>query len=174
MPNEGETVSHSVSTDVLQSAHENGKHTFSIALLVRPSLDPLLSLFALGVDALLCYAILDAAKAGTGVVALLARLLAVGAGVLDLTALGAGGVGRDHAGREGVHVHGHARVGDGMHGHLRLNGVGGGLRGLLLRVGLGVRITHGGEREGETKGRRRMGSIERLRLGGTYISYELG
>lgn len=131
--------------------------TFSIALLVRPSLDPLLSLFALGVDALLCYAILDAAKAGTGVVALLAGLLAVGARVLDLPALGASRMSRNHAGREGVHVHGHARVGDGVHGHLRLDAVGGGLRGLLLGVGLGVRITHGGEREGETGKLWRMG-----------------
>ena len=61
--------------------------TLSIALLVRPSLDPLLALLALGIDALLCDAVLDAAETGAGVVALLAGLLAVGAGVLDLAAL---------------------------------------------------------------------------------------
>ena len=82
-------------------------HTFSIALLVRPPLDPLLSFLALGVNAFLCYAVLDTAKTGTGVVALLARLLAVCAGVLDLPALGAGRGGGEDAGREGIHVHGH-------------------------------------------------------------------
>ncbi len=131
--------------------------TLSIALLVRPSLDSLLALLALGVDALLGYAVLDAAEAGTGVVALLAGLLEVCARVLDLPALGAGRMSRNHAGGEGIHVHGHARVGDEVHGHLRLDAVGGWLRGVLLGVGLGVRITHGGEREGETGKLWRMG-----------------
>lgn len=97
--------------------------TFSIALLVRPPLYTLLAFLALRVDAFLGYAVLDTAEAGAGVVALLARLLAVGAGVLDLSALGASGLRRHHAGRKGVHVHGNAGVGDGMHGHGRLDGV---------------------------------------------------
>ena len=41
-------------------------HTLSIALLVRPSLDPFLALLALGIDALLGDAVLDAAEAGAG------------------------------------------------------------------------------------------------------------
>ena len=81
--------------------------TFSIALLVRPSLDPLLALLALGIDALLGDAVLDAAHAGAGFVALLAGLLAVGAGVLDLPALGAWCIVVDHAWWEGIHMHGY-------------------------------------------------------------------
>ncbi len=128
--------------------------TLSIALLVRPSLDPLLALLALGIDAFLRNAVLDTAEAGAGVIALLARLLTVGAGVLDLTALGASGLGGDHAGREGVHVHGgHAGVGDGMHGHLGLDGVCGRL-GVMLRVGLGIGVAHGEGRVGRTGGRK--------------------
>lgn len=110
--------------------------TFSIALLVRPSFDPFLAFFALGIDTFLRDAVFDAAEARTGVVAFLARLLAVCAGVLDLPALGARCVVADHAWWEGVHVHGHARVGsgdptsgiDGMDGH-------GGGDGVLWRGG---------------------------------------
>ena len=92
--------------------------TFSIALLVRPSLNPFLPFLALRVDAFLGYAVFDTAEARARVVTLLAGLLAVGAGVLDLPALGARGLGSNHPGREWVHVHGgHPRVGDGVHCH---------------------------------------------------------
>ena len=111
--------------------------TFSIALLVRPSLDALLPFLALRVDAFFCDAIFDTAEAGAGVVTLLAGFLAVCAGVLDLPALCARGLGSHHSGREWVHMHsGHPRVGDGVHGHRGLIRVGGGLGagGLLIIV----------------------------------------
>lgn len=97
------------------------RRTFSIALLVRTPLDSLLPLLPLGIDALLCDAVLDASEAGSGVVALLAGLLAVGAGVLDLAAFGAhlGEAGGEEGGAEGVHVHGHG----GIYGHGGLGAV---------------------------------------------------
>lgn len=119
-------------------------HTFSIALLVGPTLDTFLAFLALAVGAFLCYAVLDTAEAGTSVVTLLARLLAVGAGVLDLPALGARRLSVHHAWWERVHVHWHARVGERVHGHGGLWRVGGRLRGMVLVVGTGVR--HGGGR----------------------------
>lgn len=71
----------------------------SIALLVRAPLDPLLSFLALRINALFANAILDAAQARARVIALLARLLAIGAGIFDLTTLGTdlGLGGTDHA-----------------------------------------------------------------------------
>ena len=109
------------------------KLTLSIALLVRASLDSLFSLFALGINALLANAILDAAKAGTRIVTLLACLLTICAGVFDLTTLGTNLRlrGADHARSERVHVHGQTTVGSRMHSQLRLNRVGGGLGGLI-------------------------------------------
>jgi hypothetical protein len=75
----------------------------------------------LGIDTLLSDAIFDATEARTGVVTLLACLLAVCASVLDLPALGAKGLCGNQAGWERIHVHGHARIAiDGMNGHLRL------------------------------------------------------
>jgi hypothetical protein len=62
--------------------------TLSIALLVRAPLDSLFPFLALGINALFANAVLDAAKAGARVVALLARFLTVGTGVFDLTTLG--------------------------------------------------------------------------------------
>ena len=109
-------------------------HTFSIALLVRSPLDPLLPLLALGINTFFSYAILDAAKAGPGIIALLASFLTVGASVLDLSALGAGWLCGKHAGWEWIHVHGHARVGDGMHRHGRLNGIGRAGGGVVIVV----------------------------------------
>ncbi len=137
-------------------AKERKVLTFSIALLVRPPLDSFLTLLALGIDTFLGDAVANAAEAGAGVVAFLARILAIGAGVLDLATLGAGRLGGREARRERVHVHRHARrVRDGVHRHLWLDGVGGGRgRGRLLvlvGVGLGVGITHRGER-GEVEG----------------------
>ena len=107
-----------------------GKHTFSIALLVWASFHAFFPLLALGVDALLRDAILDTAQTGPGVVALLAGLLAVGAGVLDLASLGAGGLGGHETGSKGVHVH----VPDGVDGHLWLE-VGGVGIGEVIAVG---------------------------------------
>ena len=63
------------------------KLTFSIALLVGPPFDPFLPLLPLRIDALFRDAIFDASQTRACVVALLAGLLAVGAGVLDLPAL---------------------------------------------------------------------------------------
>jgi hypothetical protein len=99
-------------------------HTFSIALLVGSPFHPLLAFLTLGVDAFLGYAVLDTAETGTGVVTLLARLLAVCAGVLDLPALGSGRLSRHETWWERIHVHGDARVLEGMHGHGRLDGIG--------------------------------------------------
>lgn len=83
---------------------------FSIALLVGTSLNPLPSLLALGINALLGDAVLDTAKAGPGVVALFACLLAVGAGVLDLTTLQAERLSRNQALGIRIHVQRHGRV----------------------------------------------------------------
>ena len=84
-----------------------------------------MAFLALRVYAFLCYAIFDAAEAGTGVVALFASFLAICASVLDLPAFSARRLSSYHAGGEGVHVHGgHAGVGDGVHGHGGLYGVG--------------------------------------------------
>lgn len=65
---------------------ERRRHTFSIALLVGATFHTLFPLLSLRVDALFSDAVLDAAETGTGVVAFLASLLAVGACVLDLPA----------------------------------------------------------------------------------------
>ena len=65
------------------------QRTFSIALLVGASFDAFLAFLSLGIDALLADAILDTAQTRPGVVALLARLLAMSARILDLAALGA-------------------------------------------------------------------------------------
>lgn len=96
-------------------------HTFSIALLVRPPLDPLLSFLALGVDAFFCYAVFDAAETGTSIVTLLAGLLTIGAGILDLPAFRACGLRWHHTRWKRVHMHGDTGVSNGMHGHRRLN-----------------------------------------------------
>lgn len=116
------------------------KLTLSIALLVRASLDTLFPFLALGIDALFADAILDAAEAGACVVALLARLLTIGAGIFDLAALGTdlGLRGADYTRSERVHVHGKTGVRRGMDGQLRLDRVGGGLGGLIDSVVVGV------------------------------------
>lgn len=101
-------------------------HTFSIALLVGAPFHALLPLLALGIDAFLGDSVLDAAETGPSVVALLARLLAVSAGVLDLSSLGAGRLGGDETGCKWVHVHCTRVSADGVHGHLG------------LEVGLGI------------------------------------
>ena len=117
------------------------KLTLSIALLVRASLDSFFSLLALGINALLANAVLDAAQAGARIVTLLACFLAIGAGVFDLTTLGTNLRlrGADHTRSERVHVHGQTIVGSRMHSQLRLNRVGGRLGGLIdsviVRVG---------------------------------------
>ena len=97
--------------------------TLSIALLVRASLDSLFSLLALGIDALLANAILDTSQAGARIVALLACLLTIGAGVFDLTTLGTNLRlrGADHTRSERVHVHGQTTVRSRMHSQLGLN-----------------------------------------------------
>jgi len=92
-------------------------HSKIIALLVRTTFHPLLPLFTVGVDALFGNTVFDTAEAGSGVVALFACLLAIGASVLDLSALAASRLGRHHARRERVHVHWHARVRKGVYGH---------------------------------------------------------
>jgi hypothetical protein len=115
--------------------------TLSIALLVRTSLDSFFSLLALGINALLANAILDAAQAGARIITLLACLLTIGAGVFDLTTLGTNLRlrGTDHTRSEWIHVHGQTTVGSRMHSQLRLNRVRGGLGGLIdsviVRVG---------------------------------------
>jgi len=115
--------------------------TLSIALLVRTSLDSFFSLLALGINALLANAILDAAQAGARIITLLACLLTIGAGVFDLTTLGTDLRlrGADHTRSERVHVHGQAVVGSRVHSQLRLDRVRGGLGGLIdsviVRVG---------------------------------------
>ena len=81
--------------------------TFSIALLVRPSLDPFLAFLALRIYTFLRDAVFDAAETGTSVVAFLACFLTVCAGVLDLPALGAWCIVVDHAWWEGIHMHGY-------------------------------------------------------------------
>ena len=117
------------------------KLTLSIALLVRTSLDSFFSLLALGINALLANAILDATQAGARIITLLACLLTIGAGVFDLTTLGTNLRlrGADHTRSERVHVHGQSIVGSRMHSQLRLNRVGDGLGGLIdsviVRVG---------------------------------------
>lgn len=65
----------------------NGKHTFSAALLIRSPFESHWALFPLRIDTLFGYTILNTAETGTGVVALLAGLLAVSASVLDLSPL---------------------------------------------------------------------------------------
>jgi len=99
------------------------KLTLSIALLVRAPLDSLFPFLALGINALFADTILDAAQAGARVVTLLAGLLAIGAGVLDLPALGTNlGLGSaDHTRSERVHVHGETRIRSRMDGQLRLD-----------------------------------------------------
>lgn len=59
-------------------------HTFSIALLVRPPLNPFFPLLALRINTFFGDAVLYAAKAGSGIVAFLASLLTMGACILDL------------------------------------------------------------------------------------------
>lgn len=94
---------------------------FSIALLVGAPFHALFPLLALGIDAFLGDSILDATEAGTGVVALLAGLLAVCTSVLHLPAFRAGRLRWGEAGGERIYVH-LARVStDGVDGHLRLN-----------------------------------------------------
>jgi len=117
-----------------------GCATLSIALLVRAPLDTFLPFLALGIDALFTDAVLDAAEAGARVVALLTRLLTVGAGVLDLATLGTdlrlGGA--DHTGGKRVHVHWQAGIRHRMDGQLRLDRVGSGFGGLANSVIVGV------------------------------------
>ena len=66
---------------------ERRRHTFSIALLVGATFHALFPLLSLRVDALFSDAILDAAEAGTGIIAFLACFLTICACVLDLPAL---------------------------------------------------------------------------------------
>jgi len=63
------------------------EHTFSIALLVGSSLHTPSSLLSLRIDALIKGAIFNATKTRAGIITLLAGLLAIGAGVLDLAPL---------------------------------------------------------------------------------------
>ena len=63
---------------------EANKHTFSIALLVRPPLNPFFPILALRINALFGDAVLHTAETRSGVVAFLARFLAMGACILDL------------------------------------------------------------------------------------------
>lgn len=93
---------------------------FSIALLVGASFHALLPLLALGIDAFLGDSILDATETGPSVVALLACLLAISAGVLDLSSFGAGGLGGDKTGCKWVHVHWTGVPAHGVYGHLGL------------------------------------------------------
>jgi hypothetical protein len=87
---------------------QRNQGTSSIALLVGTALNPLLPRLALGIDAFFANAILDAAKAWAGVVALFAGLLAVGACILDLATLWTGCRRREELGRlrlrKGIHV----------------------------------------------------------------------
>jgi hypothetical protein len=110
--------------------------TLSIALLVRASFDPLFSFLALRINTFFANAILDATQAGARVIALLACLLTIGTSIFDLTTLGTnlglGGV--DHTRSERVHVHGQTVVRSRMDSQLRLNGLGGGLGGLIDSV----------------------------------------
>ena len=71
----------------LRKRRERRRHTFSIALLVGTTFHTLFPLLSLRVDTLFSDAVLDAAEAGTGVVAFLARFLTICACVLDLPAL---------------------------------------------------------------------------------------
>lgn len=121
------------------------KLTFSIALLVGTSLDPFLPFLPLRINALFGYPVLDAAKAWTGVVAFLARFLAVCAGVLDLPALGPMSLSLYHAVGKGIHMHGHPRIRDWVNGHRRLNRVCcGGFEGIICIEALpAVRRGHG-------------------------------
>lgn len=57
-------------------------------LLVRPALDPFLSLLSLTIDAILIDTIFDTPRTRANLVALLARLLAVGTCVFDLSPFG--------------------------------------------------------------------------------------
>jgi hypothetical protein len=155
--------------------------TLSIALLVRASLDSFFSLLALGINALLANAILDAAKAGARIIALLACLLTISTGVFDLTTLGTNLRlrGADHTRSERVHVHGKSTVGSRMHSQLWLNRVGDGLGGLIdsviVRVSTDRSHVWGGRgevsqwtTEGVAEGKRRwMGSgLEKFGPGG--------
>ena len=74
--------------------------TFGLALLVRPSFYALLPFFPLGTHAGLLHAVLHATETRSGIVALLAGLLAVCASVLDLSTLCTLGL---NGGREGIH-----------------------------------------------------------------------
>lgn len=114
-----------------------------MALLVRSPLDSLLPLLALGIDALLRDAVLDAAEAGTGVVALLARLPALRARLLHLAPLRPDAEvhrGVDEARVKGVHVRGERRVDvQGV-----LEPVLGGIELIVVAlVGVGVDVGHG-------------------------------
>jgi hypothetical protein len=137
------------------------KLTLSIALLVRASLDPLFSFLALGINALFANAVLDAAQAGARVIALLACLLTIGAGIFDLATLGTNlGLGvADHTRSERVHVHGQASIGSRMDSQLRLNRVRGGLGGLIdsAVVRVGADRSHAWEGGGEGMSERMSG-----------------
>lgn len=109
---------------------------FSIALLVGTSLNPLPSLLALGINALLGDAVLDTAKAGPGVVALFACLLAVSAGVLDLTTLQAERLSRNQALGIRIHVQRHGRVSQRMYYRRRKRISGRGRIEEIVRVGV--------------------------------------
>lgn len=83
---------------------------FSIALLVGPSLHASSTLFPLRIDAIIRDAIFDAAKTRTGIVTLLAGLLTIRAGILDLTTLCADKrllLGWSEGVRERIDVHRH-------------------------------------------------------------------
>jgi hypothetical protein len=122
------------------------KLTFSIALLVRASLDAFFSFLALGIDALFTDTVLDATEAGARIITLFTCLLTVSASILDLTTLRANLRLRsaNHALSERVHMHGQAGVRHGMDSQLRLNRVGGGLGRLIdsVIVGVGVDGSH--------------------------------
>ena len=117
------------------------KRTLSIALLVGTTFNTLLPLFTVRIDAFFSYTVFDAAEAGSGVVAFLARLLAISASVFNLSALATGRLRRDHSRREGVHMHGHSRIWKRMNSHRGLEISGLGL--ILSRI---VRIRRGAVR----------------------------
>jgi len=114
--------------------------TLSIALLVRAPLDSFFPFLALRVDALFANTVLDTAQARACVVTLLAGLLTISTGVLDLTTLRThrGLSGGDETRRERVHVRGKAGVRRRVDGQLRLYRVGGRLGRLIDPVFVGV------------------------------------
>jgi len=78
-----------VTLRVVAAESENNvdRHTFSIALLVRSPLNPFFPFLSLRIDAFFGYTVFDTSETRSGIVALLARFLTVGARILDLSAL---------------------------------------------------------------------------------------